>query len=543
MEKFKLNDFILKAKTIHGDKYDYSITKYRNITSKVKIICPIHGEVELVAREHLYNKIGCPKCYSKFNDIELVINEANLIHGDKYDYSLVNYINKKTKVKIICPIHGEFEQLLHSHVNNKQGCPKCSGNKRLTTNDFIEKAKTIHGTKYDYSLVEYVNNLTKVKIICPIHGEFEQSPSNHLIGRGCKICGNIKLSEFRTKTSDEFISEANKIHNNKYIYNLTEYIDCKNKVKIICPVHGEFEQTPDAHINGKQGCPKCSTTNSQPEEEINDFIFSLGIETVRHDKKILNGKELDILIPSHNIAIEFDGLYWHSELYVSSDYHLSKTNLCIKNGIQLIHIFEDEWMYRKEIVKSRLKNILGLTENKVFARKCEVKEIPPKIAKSFLNNNHIQGYTNSNIKLGLYHNNNLVSVMLFNKPRKGIGNTVDGYELSRFASKLDINVLGGASKLFKYFISNYSANNVISYADRRWSNGNLYDKLGFTLKSINRPTYWYIFNNKRKHRLLFRKQLLIKDGYDKNLTEHSIMLNRKIFRIYDCGTKTYILKL
>lgn len=540
MEKFTTKTFIDKANAIHNNKYDYSLVNYYNIQSKIKIICPVHGEVEMIAREHLYNKIGCPKCFSKYNDITAVLLEAARWHNNKYDYSLVKYVNKKTKVKIICPIHGVFEQTLPSHLS-PSGCPSCSNNKKSSTSEFIVKAKKIHGDKYDYSSVKYVNNSTKVTIICPIHGEFEQSPSNHLLGRGCRLCGYIDLSLFKTRTKEEFLIEANLIHNNKYDYELTNYITCKDKIKIKCKKHGIFEQTPDGHINGKQGCPKCSSTNSKMEEEIVEFIKTLGLSFIVHDKTILNGRELDIYIPSHNIAVEFDGLYWHSELYLPSDAHVSKTNLCEANGIQLIHIFEDEWIFKKDVVKSRLQNILNLTPTKIFGRQTTIKEISSNDAKIFLNNNHLQGYTPSNIKLGLYNNNKLVSVMLFNKPRKGIGNLTEGYELSRFANLNNTTVIGGASKLLNYFIKNYNPTQIISYADRRWSDGGLYEKLGFTLSHINKPTYWYIIGKQRKHRLSFRKQLLIKEGFDKTLTERQIMQSKKIYRIYDCGTKTYIL--
>jgi len=259
---------------------------------------------------------------------------------------------------------------------------------------------------------------------------------------------------------------------------------------------------------------------------------------------IIKPNQLDIFIPSHNLAIEFNGLYWHSEQYKPNNYHLNKTESCEKQGIQLIHIFEDEWLFKQDIVKSRLLNIIGLTQNKIYARKTEIKEVLSLQSKEFLTKNHIQGSINAGIKLGLYYNDELVSVMLFNKPRLGIGTSYDGYELSRFCNKLNTNVIGGADKLLKYFIKSYQPNQIISYADRRWSQGNLYEKLGFELKVVNKPNYSYICGKIRKHRFGFRKELLKKEGFDTiNKTEHQIMLDRGIYRIYDCGTKTYQLKI
>jgi hypothetical protein len=279
--------------------------------------------------------------------------------------------------------------------------------------------------------------------------------------------------------------------------------------------------------------------SSYAENEIKEFIVSLGIKVENSDRVILDGKELDILMVGENLAIEFDGLYWHSELHVSTDYHLNKTQICESKGIQLIHIFEDEWLFKKEIVKSRLMNILGLTPNKIYARKCEIKEIGVDDARDFLDNNHIQGFTSSKHKLGLFYNDELVSLMTFGKGRVAMGGNSDQWELIRFCNKLDTTVIGGASKLLKYFIKTYEPNEIISYADRRWSNGGLYDSLGFDYSHDSKPNYWYVIGQERKHRFNFRKDKLIREGFDSSKSEHEIMLERGIYRIYDCGTMCF----
>jgi hypothetical protein len=252
---------------------------------------------------------------------------------------------------------------------------------------------------------------------------------------------------------------------------------------------------------------------------------------------IISPNQLDIYIPSKKLAIEFNGLYWHNELHVDKNYHLNKTELCEKLGIQLIHIFEDEWLYKEDIVKSRLRNILGLTENKIFGRKCIIKEITPKESKEFLNKNHIQGSVNSKIKLGLYYEGELVSLMSFNHIRNNSND--NSYDLVRFCNKLNTNIIGGADKLLKYFINNYKPKQIISYADRRWSQGNLYEKLGFNFIHYSKPNYFYIIGKNRKHKSNFKYKLLVKQGFDKNKKEHQIMIDRGIYRIYDCGVKKY----
>ena len=540
MKKKTRQEFIAEAKEIHGDKYDYTLVDYINNTQKVKITCKIHGVFEQAPSKHLFGQ-SCPKCSRKIvGDTQRksylnFISEAKEIHEDKYDYTLVDYVNYKNKVKIICPIHGVFEQSPSNHLSGK-GCLYCGGTSGMDKTLFILKAKEIHGDKYDYTNVEYVNTHTKVKIICSTHGVFEQSPNNHLSKKqGCYKC----LDKIHDNHS--FIRVSSLIHNNKYDYSLVQYNGITKKVKIICDIHGQFNQRCDSHKNGF-GCPSCSNSISNDEKDVTYFIESLNIDTEENNRTILNGKELDIYIPSHNLAIEYNGLYWHSEEYVSSDYHLNKTIECEKKGVKLIHIFEDEWIHKKDIVKSRLSNILGLTPRKIYGRKTTIRKVSPKDSKVFLDINHIQGNVNSSIKLGLYYNDELVSLMTFGKGRIMMGGDSNQYELLRFCNKLATTVIGGADKLLKYFINTYNPKEIISYADRRWSQGGLYEKLGFDFVHDSKPNYFYIINKKREYRFKYRKDVLIKEGFDPSKSERQIMLDRSIYRIYDCGNKKYIFK-
>ena len=540
----QLQEFIKQSKKIHNDKYDYSLVKLGCSRTKIKIICPIHGEFEQIPYNHLKN-FGCSKCGQiicglkkrvKLNDF---IDRAKEKHGDKYDYSLVNYNSVNDKIKIICPTHGEFEQVLKTHMDGA-GCSKCSNNFKSNTDEFINKAKEKHGDKYDYSLVNYTNSHNKIKIICPIHGEFEQSPKSHLKGHECNKCnGNILLN------INEIIKRGENIHKNKYDYSISEYIGFDNKINIVCPIHGQFEQLVNNHLQGK-GCKKCAIKFDKTQKNIYEFITTILIDgyIMNDTRKIIPPLELDIYIPSHKLAIEYNGVYWHSEEYKPNDYHLNKTIECEKQGIQLIHIFEDEWLFKQDIVKSRLQNILGLTPNKIYARKCEMRETSSRQSKEFLNENHIQGNVNSKIKLGLYYNDELVSLMTFGSLRKVLGNkhNDDSYELLRFCNKLNTTIIGGADKLFKYFIKTYKPIEIISYADRRWSQGNLYEKLGFKFIHNSKPNYFYIINKKREYRFKYRKDVLVKEGYDSSKSERQIMLDRGINRIYDCGNKKYVFK-
>ena len=240
-KKLKLEEFIQKAKEIHGDKYDYSKTQYINMMTKVIIICPIHGEFLQFPNHHI-RKHGCPKCANNIKyTTEQFIQKAKEIHGDKYDYSLVNYSNNKDKVCIICPLHGKFYMSPNSHISAKQGCRECRKenlhNKyAFTTEQFIQKAKEIHGDKYDYSLVNYYNYMTPVKIICKKHGQFLQQPLSHLNNRGCPKCRCSKIENDIEKLLNIMKIEYNfhdrTILNNKleldfYIPSLKIGIECQ----------------------------------------------------------------------------------------------------------------------------------------------------------------------------------------------------------------------------------------------------------------------------------------------------------------------------
>lgn len=248
---------IIKEK--FGDKYSLEKFKYKGDKEKVTLICPIHGEFSM-SPNNLKKSLGCPKCSGFFMDQEYFIEKSKKVHGEKYDYSKVQYKTVKIKVCIICPEHGEFYQSPSSHMEGN-GCPKCGRltqaiNRTNTTEYFIKKAIEIHGNKYDYSKTEYVNYDTKVCIICPEHGEFWQKPSHHLIGLGCLQCSKT----IKRKTTEQFINEAKKIHGDKYDYSKVNYINNHTKVCLVCSKHGDFWITPAAHLQ-KCGCKKCREEN------------------------------------------------------------------------------------------------------------------------------------------------------------------------------------------------------------------------------------------------------------------------------------------
>ena len=542
--------FIKKAKEIHGDKYDYSKVEYVNNKTLVTIICKKHGCFSQRADKHLMGQ-GCPFCSGTMKGTsETFISKSKSVHGDKYDYSKVQYINSEENVCIICPEHGEFWQTPHNHLKGK-GCPICSKaktkHKKFTKESFIEESVKVHGDKYDYSKSNYVDMNTKTCIICKKHGEFWQTPFLHLKGSGCKLCSCEVNGFSKRKSSDEFIESAKMVHGDKYDYSETVYLTAKNKVKIICPIHGAFYQSPWKHISGS-GCPKCVHHVSKSETEIFEYVGSIiGKENVvQSERNAISPKEIDIYIPSLKTGIEYNGLMWHTEKYRDKDYHLSKLEIAKKKGIRLIQIFEDEYTGNKELILKKVRHIIGLNDGtKISGRKCQIHEIGNEEAKEFLNRNHLQGYHPSTLHIGAYHEGKLVAVMSFKK-EKSYSNE---WELTRFASDSDYRLQGVGGKLFSYFTKNYNPEKVKSFADRRWTTdekSNMYIKIGFKFDGYTPPDYRY-FNPldgvKRQHKFGFRKDKLNKKyGLPISMTENEMTKKLGYEKIYDCGLIRYIWK-
>ena len=281
-------------------------------------------------------------------------------------------------------------------------------------------------------------------------------------------------------------------------------------------------------------CPVCFPSElSNPEKEVFDYIKSLdsNLELIRRNRLIIKPMELDIFIPANNIAIEFNGLYWHNESHISDKgYHSKKLFRCISSGVKLISIFEDEWAYKKDIVKSILSNSLGFSSCRIYARKCGVKKISNQEANAFLKLTHLMSHGNNKQCFGLFYNQELVSVMTFTN--KNLSRKSSTWEINRFASKLNYSIPGGASKLFNAFVKEVNPEKVISFADRRYGEGKVYERLGFKFLYNTGPNYWYIVGKKRYHRFTFRKN----SHDDKLKTEWQNRKDQGFSRIWDCGS-------
>ena len=553
---YTTENFIAKAKEIHGDKYDYSKAVYVNNTTPITIICPIHGEFKQTPKGHLRG-YGCKKCglMNRVNplkkDTKQFIKEAKSLYGDKYVYSKVNYVNALEKVCIICPEHGEFMATPHDFLRG-HSCPECGkiaiGEAlKLTQDEFIGRVREIHGDRYDLSLVNYLNYGRKVKVGCQRHGWFETWPQTLLNGGGCPKCGFEKTVEGRKLNSDVFFDRCKRTHDGKYEYDELSFSGVENKIRIKCPKHGWFEQNAKDHSEG-HGCPKCGVKISKCESELCEYVkLIVGNEkVVERDRSIIKPYEIDIYIPSMKIGIEYNGLYWHSDAFSDSKHRLlEKTEMCEERGIRLIHVFEDEYLYHKEIVLSKIAHIIGDNQNKkkIMGRKCLISLIDKKDAKIFLEKNHIQGYGFATLYIGAFYNNELVGVMGFKKERKDNNK----WELVRFATDNNYTCQGVGGKLFKFFIRNYGCDEIKSFADRRWSTDkakNIYKQLGFVFDGYTDISYSYISNNSpRMHKFGFRKVALAKKyGVDRNKTEKELTEELGFKKVYDCGLIRYVWK-
>lgn len=421
-------------------------------------------------------------------------------------------------------------------------CPVCNTNNRKKTTESLLSNIQALGYSQIISIGEYTNSKipVEVKYIC---GHTTSVEPNSLLNKGTKnICRECYPQKTSAKLHDEFYKELQEIAPNLTLLdrytNGSTYLDVKSE-----ECGHIWKINPHNFLQKRTliDCPNCKPKGngfSGGELELYEWLKNNYTgEVIKRDRSVLSNFELDIFLPELNLAIEYNGEYWHSNIYKDKHYHIDKTNKCLSKGIKLVHIFEHEWKLKASIVKSRLASILG-NNYSIGARACIVKEIT--FPKEFLEENHLQGAGSpTKVNLGLFTHKELVAVMTFSKPRF---TTKYEYELVRYCSLLDINVVGGASKLFKHFTKTYKPASVISYSDKCWGLGGLYKHLGFSYSHTSEPGYFYFKNfdiisryKAQKHKL----QALFPNLYDPKLTEAEIMGKAKYIKVYDCGNDVW----
>jgi hypothetical protein len=496
------------------------------ITERVKIIQEIVSGNSNRLRETFFNK----NHRELYDEIQLFCQDISDLPFIQKLWHWVNDIN----TYFLCKCGNKISFKKNWIDGYRGGCsPKCSQSNSSTK----EKRKITSIEKYG------VDNVSKNKIIrektiktnLEKYG-FESSFQNKEVQE--KWSNNIKEKygvDHYFKT-DEFKKKCKIYYLQKYgVEHQSNVEEVQRRIQETCIE----KYGVNTYLNTQHSRNSVKNYNrSSHEKEICDWLDVLNINYEHSYRKLIAPLLVDIYIPDYKLAIEFNGLYWHSEYSKTKDYHLNKTLLCKDKGIQLIHIWEDDWLNRKDVFKSILLNKLSKIDNRIFARKCKIEELNNETTSLFLNNNHIQGYSNFSNSYGLYYNGELVSLMSFGYRAT---NGKKEYELIRFCNKLNTSVIGAASKLFSYFIKkNTNIDMIISYADISIFDGDIYTKLGFKYSHRSAINYWWVVKGIRKHRFNYNKSKLVKMGYDPLKTEVEIMHEIGNYRIYGCGQDKYI---
>lgn len=472
-------------------------------------------------------QIKCKKCGKIFNDSDnksgIIISHMTICYPDIQIPS--KYIRKRYEEHNGIPWYFKYFELIEKNEVEYLYCPACDWKSIDLTN------KTGSFTKHIEKSHDNISNFLKKypdyrKYFQKF--DFKENYDSYLCNNErnrikCQICGE----EFKILSNSHL-----KMHN----ITTEEYKKTYN-VKFLTS-----EATKDIFAENLNNC--IINNRSQAEIDIEKFLIENDVYVDPSNKKILAGNELDLYLPDYNIAIEYNGLYWHSEKQGRNKfYHVDKSIKCAEKNIQLIHIFSDEWDNKKEIIKKRLLHYLHKEPSSIYARKCKIVKLKKEDKKIFLEENHLQGNDKSNIFLGLKYENNIVAVMTFGALRSSLGyknKEENTYELYRYVSN---NVIGGFNKLLKYFINEYEPNKIITYANRNWSSDNkfcFYEKMGFKYAGVTKPNYYYTKDyNKREHRYNYRKDILVKMGSDPNMSETEIMKIMGYDKIWDTGNLKY----
>lgn len=444
------------------------------------------------------------------NSFDSVVAKFPQAIREKYDFSSAVYTGALQRIAgVLCPQHGAFSQYA-AQFRKGRGCPQCGAEvrvqkRRTPQEEYFSAVSEIHNGKYDYSQTVFTGMNASINVRCPEHGVFLITANHHYYRKqGCGACATTARRERIVKyrhlssaskvanTASSFFDRCWTAHDGRYEYPTQDYTGPKHKIRIVCPVHGEFQQAAWAHLSGK-GCFQCGAADPKWERELIDFFTGLGFPIVRN-APVLDGKHIDVYLPERKFGVEMHGLHWHTEKKRGATYHREKWELANKHGIRLLQVFEDEWRDKREIVQNRIAAMLGFGP-KYDARKCEVRVCGSE-AITFLNRHHIQGAGRATLYYGLFCADELLAVASFARARSGAmvtGDTPD-WEVIRYASLG--RVRGGFGKLFKRFLSDVPSSRVVSYCDLRYGDGRLYAATGFVLDTVTPPDYWWVPDGK-----------------------------------------------
>lgn len=478
-----------------------------------------------------------------------------------YDLTKSVYAGMNKKVTFVCPKHNEVTMdakvLMRGAVCRYCALEARKGARRFSAKQMLAKFKAVHGDKYDYSKAVYTGQSNPVTIICPEHGEFQQKPEFHWSGSGCSKCFNAYRRGAKQRyTMEEFKERLQHKFEGNFEVVSPRYVNTKTTLEVLCKAHNAIVQAkPEYLLNSYNPCPQCNHMKSKGEEEVAAYLNKLTAIRTR-DRTIIAPKELDIVATDHKLAIEYCGAYYHSHGNVEDERknkhkHYTKYQMAQNAGYRLITIFDYEWEERKPVMKRMLRNMLGKTRGRIMARKCVVKNTTYAEAKTFYDNYHPQGGAGSGEHYGLYWKDKLVACMRFTFGANDRGeHSKREWTLTRYATRL--NVVGGASRLFKAFIQDKQPSTVKSFSDNRFFTGGMYEKLGFRLAKEALPDYivWSMRLGARPKSHYQRRHLqkrLQEHGLDEEYdcdtdlrTEAEMTYYMGARRLYDCGKKKWV---
>lgn len=501
------------------------------------------GYEAAVSKSHLRGGLStkCKQCqtqsvasFLRHKDFPKLARE---VHGDRYDYSKVVYHNNRKLVIIVCPHHGQFTQTPKNHLKG-HGCPRC-GSSLLSLNDFITQSQKKHDNRYGYDLVNYTTGDVPVSIICPVHGPYSQVPYDHMRGAGCKAC----VLDTRRLTTIDFVTRAAERHNGRYDYSKTVYCSSSlDPVCVICRQHGEFWQRPDAHLYAGHGCPQCPTVISTPHQTLIDLVPD-GTRIELNNRTAMAPLEIDVWFPDHSFGCEVHGAYWHGVRTGLNDEerrrlrrkHVRKAQAAQECNILLYQFWEYEIVNKPWLVRSMIRHAIGKSEQ-IPARKCKMDSNVAEI-KSFFDVSHMAGHRPASVNYALRYDGGIVCAISFMRHPQ------HEWEIARFACAPGKAVVGGFSRLLTAFIREHKPQQIMTFADRRFSVGNVYAVNGFELVRSTKPNYCYykggiILSRQQcqKHKLA----RLLGDGFNPNQTESENMLAAKYTQLFDAGHLKFV---
>ncbi len=528
-----MNSFLTNARAVHGSRYDYSQVRYVNARTKVTIICKEHGPFEQTPDKHVNSSQGCPACSGRTAlDFAEFKKRAIAVHGQKYQYSRDSYVGYGKDARIVCRVHGPFHQRASLHVSGS-GCPKCNGGVAATFAEFRERVRSRFG---HVRLRNY--KIGSVEVYCAKHGWAVSHP-NYLLKRrhACSLCAReIAGIKRNQQAKQQYIDKAQNAHGSVYDYSSVDYVNAKTKITVICKKHGPFQQAPSMHISRKQGCPKCVHHVSRIERGVAKWLARY-TEVVQSDRKLLCPQELDLVLPEHHLALEVNGLFWHNEQAKTPSYHYDKWKACSDKGYQLLQFWEHELRERPALCKSMIKQRLELNQ-RIGARKLRLCELSSAEAREFFNDTHLQGFRNASRYFALCDGDAIYAAMSFGRPLK----RTHEWEIVRYSCAIGYTVVGGASRLLAHFERAVKPKSLLTFADLRISNGALYRKLGFDYLRTSAPNYGWQYGGCYLPRYRTQKHKLPKllgSNFDPSESEIQNMQRCGYRRVFDAGNLVF----